>query len=59
MKSHLYLKEVNSIPKEYRQDKLSSKGFFDEINRTFQPVIRYICTSLEEDGLTKILGKLF
>jgi hypothetical protein len=28
---HLYLKEVNSIPKEYRQDKLSSKGFFDEI----------------------------
>jgi hypothetical protein len=34
MKSHLYLKEVNSIPKEYRQDKLSSKGFFDEINRT-------------------------
>jgi hypothetical protein len=28
---HLYLKEVNSIPKEYRQHKLSSKGFFDEI----------------------------
>ena len=28
---HLYLKEVNSIPKEYCQDKLSSKGFFDEI----------------------------
>ena len=28
---HLYLKEVNSIPKEYRQSKLSSKGFFDEI----------------------------
>jgi hypothetical protein len=25
------LKEVNSIPKEYRQSKLSSKGFFDEI----------------------------
>jgi hypothetical protein len=58
---HLYLKEVNSIPKEYRQDKLSSKGFFDEITvQTFQfAVIRYICTSLEEDGLTKILGKLF
>jgi hypothetical protein len=28
---HLYSKEINSIPKEYRQSKLSSKGFFDEI----------------------------
>jgi hypothetical protein len=28
---HLYLKEINSTPKEYRNDKLSSKGFFDEI----------------------------
>ena len=28
---HLYLKEINSIPKEYSQSKLSSKGFFDEI----------------------------
>lgn len=28
---HLYLKEINSIPKEYRDSKLSSKGFFDEI----------------------------
>jgi len=28
---HLYLKELNSIPKEYRQNKLSSKGFFEEI----------------------------
>jgi hypothetical protein len=28
---HLYLKEINSIPKEYRQSKLSSKGFFGEI----------------------------
>ncbi|WP_366182372.1 transposase [Flavobacterium ovatum] len=28
---HLYLKEINSLPKEYRQNKLSSKGFFDEI----------------------------
>jgi hypothetical protein len=28
---HLYLKEINSIPKEYRESKLSSKGFFDEI----------------------------
>ncbi|MFV8363113.1 DDE transposase, partial [Flavobacterium sp. ZT3P35] len=28
---HLYLKEINSVPKEYRQNKLSSKGFFEEI----------------------------
>ncbi|MEZ7516746.1 MULTISPECIES: ISAon1 family transposase N-terminal region protein [Flavobacterium] len=28
---HIYLKEINSIPKEYRTFKLSSKGFFDEI----------------------------
>jgi hypothetical protein len=27
---HLYLK-INSIPKEYRESKLSSKGFFEEI----------------------------
>ena len=29
---HLYLKEINSIPKEYRGSKLSSKGFIDEIS---------------------------
>nr|WP_314839599.1 transposase [uncultured Flavobacterium sp.] len=28
---HLYLKEINSIPKEYRESKLSSKDFFDQI----------------------------
>jgi hypothetical protein len=28
---HIYLKEINSIPKEHQQNKLSSKGFFDEI----------------------------
>jgi hypothetical protein len=28
---HLYLKEINSIPNEYRHRKLSSKGFFEEI----------------------------
>lgn len=28
---HLYLKEINSIPKEYSISKLSSKGFFEEI----------------------------
>jgi hypothetical protein len=25
---HFYLKEINSFPKEYRQNKLSSKGLF-------------------------------
>jgi hypothetical protein len=28
---HLYLKEIYSIPEEYRGSKLISKGFFDEI----------------------------
>jgi hypothetical protein len=28
---YIYLKEVNSIPKEYRQSTLSFKGFFDEL----------------------------
>jgi hypothetical protein len=28
---HLYLKKINSIPQEFRQHKLSSKGCFDEI----------------------------
>ena len=28
---HFYLKEINSIPKEYRNSKLSSKGFFEAI----------------------------
>ena len=28
---HLYLKEIYSIPKEYRKEKISSKGFFPEI----------------------------
>jgi hypothetical protein len=45
---HLYLKEINSIPKEYRQSKLSSKGFFDEITVQDFPIedIRYTFTSL-------------
>ena len=34
----LYLKEVNSILKEYRQHKLSSKGFFEEITVADFPV---------------------
>lgn len=28
---HLYLKEINLIPKEHRAHKLSSKGFFDQM----------------------------
>ena len=28
---HLHFKEINSMPKEYLQNKLSSKGFFEEI----------------------------
>jgi hypothetical protein len=30
----LYLYEINSFPKEYRQNKLSFKGFFDDITVT-------------------------
>ncbi|WP_458008649.1 hypothetical protein [Flavobacterium sp. PL002] len=57
---HLYLKEINSIPKEYRLFKLSSKGFFDEITvQNFQSaVIKYILISLVEDGLMKTQGKI-
>ena len=28
---HLHLKEISSIPKEHRNHKLSSRGFFDKI----------------------------
>jgi hypothetical protein len=28
---HLYLKELNIIPLEYKENKLTSKGFFEEI----------------------------
>ena len=28
---HLYLQEINQIPKEFQNQKLESKGFFDEI----------------------------
>ncbi|MCW2118512.1 hypothetical protein M2326_000808 [Flavobacterium sp. 7A] len=38
---HLYLKEINSLPKEYRQNKLSSKGFFDEITVQDFPIRGY------------------
>ena len=29
---------MNSIPEEYRQSKLSSKGFFDEITVKYFPI---------------------
>lgn len=49
---HLYLKEINSIPKEHRPFKLSSKGFFDEITfKIFLFVdIKYIFIFLVEGG---------
>lgn len=56
---HLYLKEVNSIPKEYCQDKLSSKGFFDEITvQDFQfGDNKSIFISFVEDALMKTREK--
>jgi hypothetical protein len=52
------LKEINSIPKEYRQSKLSSKGFFDEITVQDFPIedIRYTSHITAEDG-SKTLDK--
>ena len=38
---HLYLKEINSLPKEYHQNKLSSKGFFAEITVQDFPIRGY------------------
>ena len=38
---HLYLKEINSIPEEYRGSKLSSKGFFEEITVQDFPIRGY------------------
>ena len=42
---HFYLKEINSIPKEYRNCKLSSKRFFIEITVQDFPIRghHYIC----------------
>jgi hypothetical protein len=37
---HLYLKEVNSIPPKYRQSKLSSKEFYNEITVQDFPIRR-------------------
>ena len=38
---HLYLKEINKIPDEYSNNKLISKGFFDEITIQDFPIRGY------------------
>ena len=35
---HLYLKEINSIPQEHKNFKLSSKGFFNQITVQYFPI---------------------
>ena len=44
---HLYLREINSIPKEYRNSKLSSKGFFDEITVQDFPIRGKVTKSIQ------------
>lgn len=38
---HLYLREINSIPTEYKDNKISSKGFFDEATIQDFPIRGY------------------
>jgi len=38
---HLYLREVNTIPEEYHGQKLTSKGFFDEVTIQDFPIRGY------------------
>jgi hypothetical protein len=38
---HLYLRELNTIPREYQGNKLSSKGFFDEVTIQDFPIRGY------------------
>jgi hypothetical protein len=35
---HLYLEEINSIPEEFKGQKLESKGFFDEVTLQDFPI---------------------
>lgn len=35
---HIYLEEINSIPAEYKANKLRSKGFFDEVTLQDFPI---------------------
>lgn len=39
----IYLSELNNIPKEYTQDKLISKGFYDEIRVQDFPIRGKAC----------------
>lgn len=49
---NLYLEEKNVVPEEYKNDKLTSKGFFDQItSRIFHFVASlYFCTLNEGGG---------
>ena len=38
---HLYLQELNTIPQEYKESNLKSKGFFDEISIQDFPIRGY------------------
>jgi len=38
---HIYLRELNNIPDEYRVNKLISKGFFDEVTIQDFPIRGY------------------
>jgi hypothetical protein len=38
---HIYLRELNTIPDEYRGNKLISKGFFDEVTIQDFPIRGY------------------
>jgi len=38
---HLYLRELNSTPTEYKDNKLISKGFFDEVTIQDFPIRGY------------------
>lgn len=57
---HLYLREINPIPEEYRQCKLSSKGFFEEITVQDFPIRGHelYLHSTRRRGLNKDTGKV-
>jgi len=38
---HLYLREINAIPPEYQENKLISKGFFDQVTIQDFPIRGY------------------
>ena len=57
----LYLKSMNLISKDYHSNKLSSKGFFDEITVQDFPIQRHkVCLHIPAlDSLLGILVMLF